>query len=181
MIRRLSFAFAAGAMLLVAAPAIQAQTKRVTVLLNGAQEVPPVATSGTGCAVVKVDTATGNVTVTGTYRNLNGNQTLAHIHGPAPVGMNAGILVTLTGTGGTSGTFGGSGTLTPAQVTDLCNGLHYLNVHTTTSPGGEVRGQIVQAAKIPALGSAGFAALAVMLGGVGVLLLRRRAALARAT
>ncbi len=179
MIRRLSFAFAAGAMLMAAAPAIHSQTKRVTVAMNGAQEVPPVATNGTGCAWVDVDTVTGDVTVTGTYRNLNSNQTLVHIHGPAPVGMNAGILVTLTGTGGTSGTFGGSGTLTPAQVTDLCNGLHYLNIHTVTSPGGEIRGQIVQAPKVPAMGIAGFAVLALLLGGSGMLLLRRRVALAR--
>lgn len=33
--------------------------------------------------------------------------------------------------------------ITPAQVAQLKAGLYYVNIHSTTFPGGEVRGQIV--------------------------------------
>src|SRR5207237_624209 len=32
--------------------------------------------------------------------------------------------------------------ITPAQVADLQAGLYYMNVHTTTFPNGEIRGQL---------------------------------------
>jgi hypothetical protein len=57
--------------------------------------------------------------------------------------MSAPILVPLQQTGGTAGTVSGTGTLTPAQVTDMQNGMMYVNVHTSTYPNGEIRGQIV--------------------------------------
>jgi len=36
--------------------------------------------------------------------------------------------------------------LTAAQVQDLKNGLHYINVHTSNFPNGEIRGQFQPAA-----------------------------------
>ena len=111
--------------------------------LSDTQEVPPSGTGASGRAVVRLDTNTGRVDVNGSYHGLSSNQTLAHIHGPAPVGVNAGILVTLTGNGGTNGSFSGSGTLTPEQVADMEAGLHYINIHTMTFPSGEIRGQVV--------------------------------------
>ena len=45
-------------------------------------------------------------------------------------------------TAGTAGTFSGSGTLNMGQVTNLLNGMTYLNVHTAMHPAGEIRGQI---------------------------------------
>jgi hypothetical protein len=126
---------------LVLGTAASAQTFDIT--LDGAQEVPPVATPGTGTATVTIDVATGAVQVDGTYQNLSSGATAAHIHGPAPVGGSAGILIGLAVTGGTSGTFFGGGTLSPAEVTDFLGGLHYLNVHTTLFSAGEIRGQIV--------------------------------------
>ena len=112
--------------------------------LSDTQEVPPTGTGGSGSAVVILDPATGDVTVVGSYASLGSNQTLAHIHGSAPAGMNAGIIVTLTGTGGTSGTFSGSGTLTAGQATAMQGGLHYINVHTMSFGAGEIRGQICE-------------------------------------
>lgn len=111
--------------------------------MTGAQENPPVSPSGSGTCTVVLDDVTGVVTVSGTYTGMTSAVILAHIHGAAPVGMNAGILVTLTHTGGTSGTVSGSGTLSAAQVTNLLNGLHYVNIHSSMHTGGEIRGQIV--------------------------------------
>ena len=119
-----------------------AQTIVYNIPLSDTQEVPPSGTGATGSATVTLNTSTGAVSVTGSYTGLGSNQTLAHIHGPAPAGVNAGILVFLTGTGGTSGSITGSGTLTPAQVTAMQGGLHYINIHTMTFGAGEIRGQI---------------------------------------
>jgi hypothetical protein len=44
--------------------------------------------------------------------------------------------------GVTSGSFSGTATITDAQETDLLAGLWYVNIHTTTSGGGEIRGQV---------------------------------------
>lgn len=127
---------------LLLAKATQAQIVSATVTLDGAQEVPPVVTNGTATAIVTANIATRTVTVSGSYSGLSSAQTQAHIHKGAS-GVVGGILVTLTGTGGTSGTFSGSGILTAPQFNDLlANGL-YLNIHTTSHSGGELRGQAI--------------------------------------
>jgi len=129
-----------------------ASAQSFTFDLNGMQEVPPVPTSGTGTATVKVDVTTGAVTVTGTYQGLTSTATAAHIHGPALVGTSGPIIVTLAVSGGTSGTISGGGTLLPTQVTDLLNGLQYVNVHTGLFTAGEIRGQIIAVGSATAYG-----------------------------
>ena len=87
--------------------------------------------------------------------------------------MNAGIIVALTQSGGTSGTVSGSGTLTPAEITGMLNGQTYINVHTVSHPGGETRGQIVAA--VPAFPWQYVLALAVLALAGGAFVLNRRA------
>ena len=92
-----------------------AQTMTSTVGLDVAQETPPpVGGSGSGTATVVVDSVTRAITVSGTYTGLSSSQILAHVH-IGVFGTPGGIAVTLAGTGGTSGTFSGSGTLTVSQ------------------------------------------------------------------
>jgi hypothetical protein len=165
------------ATLSLAGPASALGTHNIHVKLNGAQEVPPVSPAGTGEATVTYDDVTGAVSVSGTYTGMTSNTNLAHIHGLAPPGMNAGIIVNLTPTGGTSGSFSGSGTLTPAQVTGMLNGNTYLNLHTAVNGSGEARGQIhPPGPQVPAMSWQWMAALVVvvMLGG-GFVLARRPA------
>ncbi|MEK7674456.1 MAG: CHRD domain-containing protein, partial [Verrucomicrobiota bacterium] len=79
------------------------------------------------------------------YGGLSGNSTAMHIHGPAGPGVSAGVLHDLgsfTTLGGPSGAVAGTVTLTGPQVSDLHAGLLYINVHSTTFPNGEIRGQI---------------------------------------
>ena len=143
-------------------------------IMTGAQETPPNGSLGQCDATVTLDTVSGAVSVSGTYSGLTGNANAAHIHGPAGFGVPAGIIVGLTQTGGTSGTLGGGGTLTPAQVTDMQNGLHYLNLHTTVFGGGEIRAQI--GTPVPSMS---YGTVALLAGGalvVGVILLQRRRA-----
>ncbi len=142
MFERASIPRMAGLLVSLLASAASAQTVTFNVSLDGSQETPPVTTTGTGMATVTLDVATRNVSVSGTYSMLLGNQTLAHIHGPAPRGMMAGILIGLTGTGGKSGSFSGSGVLSVANVNNLGDNLLYLNIHTSMFSAGEIRGQI---------------------------------------
>jgi len=145
---RLVAAFAAVAFPLVTA----ASAQTITFSLDGAQEVPPVASPGVGVCTVTLNAATGAVTVAGTYQGLAGDATAAHIHGPGAPGTSAGIVLGLGVSGGTDGTVAGGGTLTPAQVAELQAGLYYVNVHSTAFGGGEIRGQIAGGGNVVAYG-----------------------------
>ena len=98
-------------------------------------------TSATGTVTITLNAA-GTVTVTGTFSGLSTNATAAHIHGPAPIGMNAAIIVPLTVPTATSGNVSGAGTLTAAQADDMRNGMTYINIHSMTNMTGEIRAQI---------------------------------------
>ncbi len=111
--------------------------------MDGRQEFPANKSLGTGDCAVALDEATGNVTVGCTYEGLTSNAINAHIHGLAQPGANAGVIVPLSQTGGTSGTITGGGTLTPARVQGMLDGLTYVNLHTEMFGPGEIRGQIV--------------------------------------
>ncbi len=130
----------------LAASAAQARPVHIfNFSLDGLQEVPPNASPGIGNATVTLDDVTGAVSVSGSYSGLLAAVTAAHIHGLAPVGANAGVIVGLNVTGGTAGTITGNGVLTAAQITGMIGGLTYINVHSQILPGGEIRGQIVPA------------------------------------
>ncbi|HEY3243182.1 MAG TPA: CHRD domain-containing protein [Phycisphaerae bacterium] len=124
-------------------PPAAADIHNLTAALTGAQEVPPTPSAGTGSCNITLDDVTGLVTANCTFMGLTSPANAAHIHGLAPPGMNAGILIPLTVTPATSGTVTGSGTLSAANVTGMLNGLTYVNIHTGQFPGGEIRGQIV--------------------------------------
>lgn len=105
--------------------------------LNGQSEVPAVTTDGTGTATL---TLNGNAfTLSGSYQDLSGPATMAHIHGPASTSDTAGVVVALTAA---NGELSGSGTFTDDQLEDLRAGLYYVNVHTDAHPAGEIRGQL---------------------------------------
>jgi len=150
-------------------PASALGTHIYSVVLQGSSEVPPVTTGGSGTCTVILNDVSGFVQVSGSFSGLTSNAILAHIHGPAPVGMNAGVWISLTETGGTSGNLSGSGTLeTPGQITAMLNGQSYVNVHSSINPNGEIRGQIT--AEVPAMSRGWVIALAttMLLGGAFV-------------
>jgi len=111
--------------------------------LTGAQEIPANTSTATATVMVMLDRTTGAVTVTGQFQNLSSMATVAHIHGPAAVGMNANVLVPLTVTAATTGTESGSGMMSSTQMNDMIAGMTYVNIHSMTYPDGEIRAQVL--------------------------------------
>jgi CHRD domain len=121
----------------------------LTAVLSGAAEKPAaITTNASGTANVTIDGT--KLTVDGSFKDLSGNATGAHIHGPADANSTAGVFCNLTAPAATSGTLtGGSGAgscaameLTDAQIKDFEDGKMYVNIHTGANAGGEVRGQL---------------------------------------
>ena len=167
-----------------------------TASLSGDNEVPPRATPASGLAVLSYDTADNTYDFAMSVANLTAPASAYHIHGAATTAENAPVRVGLdaapffaSSSGGTL-LVGGINVAapagipaTPASPTNaghpamsflemLQGGLAYVNVHTPTWPGGEVRGQLMQVAVVPEPGT-----YALMLGGlaaVGFVARRRR-------
>lgn len=140
------------------------------IVMSPAQEPQglPVPSTGIGKMDVFYTKDTRTLTYKVTWSGLSDSVVAMHIHGVAPIGYNAGIVQhIISGVGASSGTNGGqfsaqlvangpyrfsktgtiSGTMQVDDVVikeqDVLNGMYYLNIHTKTNPGGEIRGQIV--------------------------------------
>lgn len=92
------------------------------------------------------------------FTNLTAPAVSMHIHGPAGPGTNAPVVVNLApylftpGDAALGGLIYGQVQISAAQVTNLLAGLHYINIHTTLYPDGEIRGQLVaEISKPPAI------------------------------
>ncbi len=117
-----------------------------TANLNGAQEVPPTSSTGTGTATLLLSPDEKSALVSLSFSGISGAQSDAHIHGPAPVGVTAAPVFPLPL--GQLNDF--EIILTPTQVQDLKNGLFYINVHSVTFPIGDIRGQFQTSASASA-------------------------------
>ena len=140
--------------------------------LSGPNESPANASLGTGFAVVIYDATTHMLQVQVTFSGLTGSTTASHIHAatPTPGAGTAGVATTTPTFAGfplgvTSGSYFNILDLTllssynPAYVTAnggtvasaeaalmgaMFQGETYLNIHTTSFPGGEIRGFLTQ-------------------------------------
>lgn len=121
--------------------------------LDGSQEVPPNVSTATGFGTVLLNDTEDMISVNLSFSGLSASAVAAHIHGPALPGVNAAVKFPLmlgSALGATSGTIAEQVfAITATDVTHLKNGLFYFNVHTTTFPGGEIRGQISQVVPEP--------------------------------
>lgn len=107
------------------------------VTLSGAQEVPPVNTDATGTGTFRVmedGTITGSVTTKGMQGFM------AHIHHGAK-GHNGPVIIPLVKKGDTYSVPEGK-KLTEAQMAELKAGDLYVNVHSPSHKGGEIRAQL---------------------------------------
>lgn len=108
--------------------------------LTGASEVPPVSTSATGSGTFTVNTQNNTIAFSINFSGLSAAETGAHIHGPANVGANAGVLFPLPAGNSKTGTIN----YLEAQEADILAGRTYVNIHSATFPAGEIRGWIVR-------------------------------------
>jgi len=141
--RRLALGLIAAATLVVAGCAtVTSNTATMQARLSPQSEVPPTVSMGQGNAQVWLNKDTGGLRWKVDYSGLSGPATMAHFHGPAEPGTNAGVVVPVKGAIPLQ-SFEGEASITPAQVQDLLAGKWYFNIHTAKYPGGEIRGQVV--------------------------------------
>lgn len=138
------------------------------VSLSGPAEAPPNNSPGTGTALITIDAVANTMRVQTTFSGLVAGVTAAHIHAPTAVAGTGAVgvattLPTFAGfpSGVTAGTYDQTfnmllaSSYNPAYVTNnggttasafaalraaISAGKAYLNIHSTTFPGGEIRG-----------------------------------------
>ena len=116
--------------------------------------------SGTGTASITFDDQTSLLSWNISWSGLSGTLTVAHFHGPATPAQNAGVQVDFLGIAPGPPSIG-STVISGTQAADLLAELWYINIHSTTFPGGEIRGQVVPEPSTALLLATGLAALAV--------------------
>jgi len=130
--------------------------RNFTAHLSGDEEVPPVVTGGQGQAIFKLSSDGESLEYKLIVANI-ADVTQSHIH-IAPAGTNGPVVAFLFGNVPGGVTVNGvlaEGTITAANligpltgqplsalVDYLNNEGAYVNVHTISNPGGEIRGQI---------------------------------------
>jgi hypothetical protein len=137
-IKRLFWAGAGAATIVLAGCAAMYPSNAVQVTLSGANEVPPVNTSasGSGSFTVGADkSVSGSVTTTGVVA------TAAHIHTGA-AGKNGPVAVGLTKTSDSTWSAPAGAKFTDAQYEAYKAGETYVNVHSAANKGGEIRAQL---------------------------------------
>jgi len=142
--------------------------------LSGATEIPPTGSTGSGFAIVTIDTIADTMRVQESFSGLEAGTTASHIHCCAIQPATVGVATTVPTfpafpLGVTAGTYDHTLDMTslasfnPAFVTanggtaasafaallaGLNGGEAYINIHTTTFPTGEIRG-ILEATPLP--------------------------------
>jgi hypothetical protein len=163
--------------------------------LSGPNESPANASPGIGSAEVDYNNVTHTLFVGFTFSGLTGTTTASHIHAPTslPLSGTAGVATTTPYFAGfplgvTSGSYtntldltlassynpsfvtasGGTPALAEsALVADIAAGEAYLNIHSTTFPGGEIRGFLVPVPEPSSLAL-------LIFGGAGLVAAQRR-------
>jgi hypothetical protein len=128
---------------------------KLQIPLTGAQETPATNSAGLGKMDVHYSKETRTLTYTVSWSGLTGPVAAMHIHGPAPIGYAAvpvqNIITSSNGIFKPGPTYGTSGTVSATLIadniaikeSDILNGFYYVNIHTSSFPNGEIRGQIV--------------------------------------
>jgi hypothetical protein len=181
----LKFALSCVAAAIVSMPTVaSAAIKVYSFNLDGSQEVPVTPSPAAGSAQITVDDVADTISFAVVAFNLQGSFAAAHIHF-APVGVNGPVVFNLVTTADFSGPVTIGTTTIPnswslvgsnkaaGSLADAINAApwdYYVNLHTSSYPGGEIRGQLA-----PVPEPATYGMLALGLGLVGWVAARRRA------
>jgi hypothetical protein len=144
------------------------RSPRVSAVLEPSQEVPAVSSpTAKGHLSAEIDELAQTIEFELTFSGLQANVLMAHIHMAQP-NVNGAVMVWLCGTSTNPGPAGTQtcpqegtvrGTIRPEDIQTastqgiatgefaellaaIRSGLTYVNVHTSQSPGGEIRGQL---------------------------------------
>jgi hypothetical protein len=118
------------------------QSGNVAGYFSGNQEVPDSGSLGSGTVTGSFNTGTNELTLDISYEGLTGNTVMAHLH-RGPAGTNGPVIVPLAIVpGNQSGSFMETVNIPPAEVASLLAGETYINIHTETTPSGEIRSQL---------------------------------------
>jgi CHRD domain-containing protein/PEP-CTERM motif-containing protein len=159
------------AAILVTGTSLSASVITYVVTMNGPSESPPNASPATGGATITIDNVANTLSLNMFFSGLTGTTTASHIHccTAVPLAGTAGVATTtpfFTGfpIGVTSGTYNNTFDLTQASsynsafitanggttataeaalLAGIASGEAYLNVHSSTFGGGEIRGFLI--------------------------------------
>lgn len=119
-------------------PTLAMYTLSANLYLNGAQTRPEVVNATTyGTALVMLDPV--NLLVSVSKAPMVQTETAAHIHQGGPDSAGPPIIHLFVGTPYANSQYD----VPPTFLPDLLEGLAYINIHTPTNPGGELRGQVI--------------------------------------
>ena len=148
-------AVTAAAVLLTAASA-SAQVIKMAAVLSPGEETPALLSGAVGTAEVGVDTTNREISVTLRVFNVATATTAGHIH-VGPRGVAGPVVLDFPNIPGRVGDFTLSFRLSQAAlrpnaglgintmddvIQSITGGNAYVNIHSTTFPGGEIRGQL---------------------------------------
>lgn len=143
------------------------QIYNLSASLNALNEVPPNASLATGSMTGTYDASTGVASMTITHDVAD--MIAAHIHYGSP-GFNGPVIVPLL--------FNVQPivvNIPPEAVANFLSGDTYINIHSTSLPGGEIRGQIIASlVPVPTLGQWSIALLLLFTGIIGVVSYRMK-------
>ena len=139
--------------------AASAQDVRMVATLTGGDENPAILTGAVGTADVGIDATNRELTVTLRLFNIPTGTTAGHIHA-GPRGVNGPVVIDFPIPAGRTGDLTlefrvGGGQFRPrpeigiTSIDDIIQAISgggaYVNIHTSTNAGGEIRGQLTRA------------------------------------
>ena len=100
------------------------------------------AASITGEGVVSAELDGSELTIRGSFEGMSSAAARAHVH-RAPPGTPGPVAFAIDVPNVAEGKFEDTVTLDDTQLQELRDGLYYLQIHTESNPGGELRGWLL--------------------------------------
>lgn len=121
-------------------PVVSNEVKFTNIALTGAKEVPANPSTASGVFNGTYNKDTNLLTYTFSYTGMTA--TNMHFHKGDPT-ISGGVVIPIASPYA-SPMSGTTRVLTDAEEVDLLAGLWYVNIHSSTYGGGEIRGQLTQ-------------------------------------